>query len=138
LAAVTGQSQQEAVADAVGVAYASASFIERLRQSLVNTAERIEMLPATKRPHELARAAGMNIDEWRKCKDNLGKVISMWEGLQGDTDVLRDSILIGYQGGKQPKIAATPLSGLVADKSGLGALGAEPVTATSTAAASGF
>lgn len=83
-----------------------------------------------------ARAFGLDMDEWGKCKSQLGKVISMWEGLQGDTSILQESILLGYESGEQPKIAAAPaLSGLAPVLSGLG----EPVTATAgTAAASGF
>jgi hypothetical protein len=80
-----------------------------------------------------AQAFGMDLNEWRKCKSTLGKVISMWEGLQGDSDILKESILLGYQSGEQPKIAATPLNGL----SGLGALG-DPATGTATVASSGF
>jgi hypothetical protein len=84
-----------------------------------------------------AQAFGMNLDEWRKCKDQLGKVIAMWEGLQGDTDVLQESILIGYQSGNQPKIAAQPLQGLpVGLAGGLGDGGV--VSGPSAVAASGF
>lgn len=78
-----------------------------------------------------AVAAGLDAGEWEKAKSQLGKVISMWEGLQGEADILQESILIGYQSGEQPKIAAQPAL------SGLGRLG-EPVTAASTVAASGF
>jgi len=83
-----------------------------------------------------ARDFGMDMGEWQKCKSQLGKVISLWEGLQGDVQILQESIMLGYSSGKQPKIADTPdqsLSGLAA-LNGLG----EPVTATTTAAASGF
>jgi hypothetical protein len=91
-----------------------------------------------------AQAFGMDMDEWRKCKGQLGKVISMWEGLQGDVEVLQESILLGYTSGKQPKIADKPDQGLnglaclpTAERASLHGLG-EPATATATVAASGF
>jgi len=87
-----------------------------------------------------AQAFGMDMDEWRKCKSQLGKVISMWEGLQGDVEILQESILLGYTSGKQPKIADKPdqgLSGLACLPTALNGLG-EPATAATTAAASGF
>jgi len=81
-----------------------------------------------------ARAFGMEMSEWQKAKSTLGKVISLWEGLQGDTDILRESIMVGYQSGEQPKIAAQPaLSGLAG---GLGDGGI--VSGPSAVAASGF
>jgi hypothetical protein len=92
-----------------------------------------------------ARAFGMDMGEWNKCKSQLGKVVSLWEGLQGDTGILYESIMVGYTSGKQPQIAAKPdqpgLSGLgclvTPASPSLAGLG-EPVTATTTAAASGF
>ena len=86
-----------------------------------------------------AKDFGMDMDEWGKCKSQLGKVITMWEGLQGDSEILKDSILMGYQSGKQPKIAQQPnlngLSGL-SGGNGLGVAGGDD--AAVAVASSGF
>ena len=79
---------------------------------------------------EQAQARKLNRDEWLKVCDRLDGVKSMWNGLQGDMDVLRDSIFVGYNSADATRGTA-PLSGL----EGLG----EAVTGTTaTVAASGF
>lgn len=76
---------------------------------------------------EQAQARRLNRDEWLKVCDRLDGVKSMWNGLQGDPNVLRDSLFVGYNSADATK-GTEQLRGLSGD----------PVTASSTLAATGF
>lgn len=73
-----------------------------------------------------ASQRGLNIPKWRVCKDRMNGVLAMWDGLQGDAQVIKDAVKHGYNNASAVKNSER-LAGL-----------GEPATAASTAAASGF
>ncbi|RSK24198.1 hypothetical protein [Hymenobacter metallilatus] len=73
-----------------------------------------------------AAQAGLEVGEWRKAQSQLNKVISVFKGLEGDENNLRNAILIGHKLGTRNHNTAT-----VPGLSGLG----EVATATAGTAA---
>ena len=103
------------------------------RVNLFYMSERLAVGYAT---DEQARAAGLDMGQFQKAKDRLQSVISLFNGLQGDENLLRESILAGNAHANSP-VRIPGLQGLGCPcQESLKGLG-EPATAVSTAAASG-